>query len=163
MKKLSILFIILISFLSCKKKEIAKPDKPKKIIVKKQNKEMLAHVKALYIPRLLKIDNKVRIKIKGSFPKPGYAPVRHIIKRDDNEIAILIYGKPKHGSNSKFTYKITLPPQKQGEYDIVAVGKNKNISDILWVEQYRGKDKLEYLKRLKQGNRNTMKMKKDNW
>lgn len=117
------------------------------------NEEILANVTSLHIPRLLKIDQSLNIKVKGYFDQPGYGISRVNMHREDNAIVFEIYGKKTENSNSRFDHEITLPPQPDGEYDIIVNGKNKKINDILWIEQYRGEDHEKYLQRLKEQNR----------
>lgn len=134
----SITFIIIaMSFSFCSTKKVVRVNKPRPI----KQSEILANVTNLTVPRLLKIDKKVKIIVKGFFSSPGYAISRVDIKRVDNEIGIFIYGKRKQGSGKKFEKIIILPPQRQGEYDVIAYGKNKKLNDIIWVEEYRGEDR----------------------
>ncbi len=146
MNKPLIIFSIFIILTACEKK-IVKP-----VVIKPKVKKILLEkpvVSKVKIPRLLKIDQKLPITIFGYFNRKGFKVSKHIIKIDGNEIGIYLFGKPSPGAEKNFRYKIILPAQKKGEYDIVAYGKNGHVNDILWVEEYKGLDRKKYLKRLK--------------
>ncbi len=148
MKRVVIPALLTVLFFACKKEPV-KPEPVKPKVVKKELKGERPVIKQVKIPRILKIDQKLTIVLIGYFEKPGYKVTKHIIKRVGNEIGVHLFGKPKSGANSRFRYKIVLPPQKVGEYDIVAYGKKKHVNDILWVEEYKGEDRIKYLQRLK--------------
>lgn len=147
MKIMSMMIIFFLLITGCKEQPV-KPPVVQNTVIPAEN-EILGVVTGLSVPRVLKIDHTMKIVIKGYFDVPGYAYSRIEMKRDDNEIAFKVFGKPSAGNN-RFEKTVTLPPQPAGEYDIVVHGKNKRFNDITWVEEYQGDDRLEYLKRLKQ-------------